>query len=306
MKIPIRCFLFLFLASAVFGQQGEAFEFRDGDTVVLLGNTFVEREMRDGFIETCLTLGSEAKNVRFRNLGWSGDTVECVARSYFGPPQEGFDRLKANLAEFKPTAVIVSYGGVEAFGGDAALPGFVAGYERLVGMIKEVVPEARIALMSPPPCETLGAPLPDMGEQNARLGKYRDAIRELAGRQGVFFADLFAAMESRSAGESSNPLTDNGVHFTAAGYAVVAPKFAASLGWRNTLADLASPKAAALRALIVEKNELFFHRWRPENETYLFGFRKHEQGNNSVEIPKFDPLIAEKEAAIEAARTAAH
>jgi len=40
---------------------------------------------------------------------------------------------------------------------------------------------------------------------------------------------------------------------------------------------------------------LFFNRWRPANDTYLFGFRKHEQGNNAVEIPKFDPLIEEKE-----------
>ena len=53
-----------------------------------------------------------------------------------------------------------------------------------------------------------------------------------------------------------------------------------------------------LRALINKKNELYFYRWRPQNETYLFGFRKHEQGNNAIEIPQFDPLIAELEAEI--------
>jgi hypothetical protein len=41
----------------------------------------------------------------------------------------------------------------------------------------------------------------------------------------------------------------------------------------------------------VRKDELFFNRWRPQNETYLFGFRKHEQGQNAREIPMFDPLI---------------
>ena len=51
-----------------------------------------------------------------------------------------------------------------------------------------------------------------------------------------------------------------------------------------------------LRSAIRKKNELFFHRWRPENWTYLFGFRKQEQGQNAVEIPQFDPLIAEWEA----------
>ena len=29
--------------------------------------------------------------------------------------------------------------------------------------------------------------------------------------------------------------------------------------------------------------------------TYLFGFRKHEQGQNAKEIVEFDPLIAEQE-----------
>ena len=50
-----------------------------------------------------------------------------------------------------------------------------------------------------------------------------------------------------------------------------------------------------LRQTIIKKNELFFHRWRPQNQTYLFGFRKHEQGQNAKEIPMFDPLISEQE-----------
>ena len=43
--------------------------------------------------------------------------------------------------------------------------------------------------------------------------------------------------------------------------------------------------------LTAEKNMMFFHRHRPQNETYLFLFRKHEQGNNAVEVPQFDPII---------------
>ncbi|MBL8819524.1 MAG: hypothetical protein JNL58_26055 [Planctomyces sp.] len=49
---------------------------------------------------------------------------------------------------------------------------------------------------------------------------------------------------------------------------------------------------------IIRKNELYFHRWRPQNITYLFGFRKHEQGNNAVEIAQFDPFIQKLEAEI--------
>lgn len=51
----------------------------------------------------------------------------------------------------------------------------------------------------------------------------------------------------------------------------------------------------ALRQQITQKNELYFHRWRPQNITYLFGFRKHEQGNNAADIARFDPFIRESE-----------
>ena len=57
-------------------------------------------------------------------------------------------------------------------------------------------------------------------------------------------------------------------------------------------------RTRALREAIVAKNRLYFHRWRPANETYLFLFRRHEQGNNAVEIPQFDPLVAEADAAV--------
>jgi hypothetical protein len=57
-------------------------------------------------------------------------------------------------------------------------------------------------------------------------------------------------------------------------------------------------QAEQLRSAIVTKNRLYFHRWRPQNETYLFGFRKQEQGQNAVEVPRFDPLVAEQEQVI--------
>ena len=68
--------------------------------------------------------------------------------------------------------------------------------------------------------------------------------------------------------------------------------------WQKGVAIVSGPEieqANRLQATINQKNELYFHRWRPQNETYLFLFRKHEQGNNAVEIPQFDPLIESKE-----------
>jgi len=63
--------------------------------------------------------------------------------------------------------------------------------------------------------------------------------------------------------------------------------------------DPDSARVERIRQAVIRKNELFFHRWRPQNETYLLGFRKHEQGNNAVEIPQFDPLIVKLEKEID-------
>ena len=51
----------------------------------------------------------------------------------------------------------------------------------------------------------------------------------------------------------------------------------------------------ALRRTILEKNQLYFRQYRPQNETYLVGFRKYEQGQNAAELAQLDPLIDEKE-----------
>lgn len=68
--------------------------------------------------------------------------------------------------------------------------------------------------------------------------------------------------------------------------------------WSKAVQVPAQPllaKTEELRQTILRKNQLFFDRFRPQNETYLYLFRKHEQGNNAVEIPQFDPLIEEQD-----------
>jgi hypothetical protein len=93
-------------------------------------------------------------------------------------------------------------------------------------------------------------------------------------------------------------LTDNGIHLNAYGYRLAAQALAQGLGWTPATAPESGPERQTyekLRSAILAKNELYFHRYRPQNNTYLFLFRKHEQGQNAKEIPMFDPLVAEQE-----------
>ena len=283
-KISLLLFTLVTTAAAMATPQ---FELNDGDRVALIGGGFIEREGSYGYFETAMTAQWPKRNVSFRNLGWSGDTVFGRARSYFGPPVEGFERLRNHLEMVKPTVVFAAYGSVASFEGEAGVEKFTEGYKRLIAMMREAAPKARIVLVSPPPFESKGAPLPDMTARNEMLGKYRDRIGELAEEEELLFIDVFAAV-----GDAKG-LTTDGVHYSPEGYAVIVDKFMAAMG----VDPVAVPtdQAEALRKVIVEKNRLFFYRWRPQNETYLYGFRKHEQGDNAKETPQFDPLVEAKD-----------
>ena len=152
-------------------------------------------------------------------------------------------------------------------------------------------PGVRFVLLSPIRHEDLRASrsgLPDPAEHNKLLAEYSKAIEELAKERGAFqISDLRFQIEK-------GPITDNGIHPSVSGYPTWADGTAKALGWEPNLKS--SP---ALRAAVIRKNELFFHRWRPANWTYIFGFRKGEQGRNAKEMPMFDPLIAEVEAEID-------
>jgi hypothetical protein len=309
--------------------------------------------------------------------------VFAEARSYFGPPAEGFERLTRHLAELKPTVVLVNYGAVESFEGEPGLPKFLEGLDKLLALLSKQ--GARIVLITPTRQEDLGRPLPDPTAHNADVRKYISALRGVCERTGYPLVNLYEEAGAKNAASAERyaevPKTDNGLHYTPYGYWTLARLIDAQLhaepewqltlaadgkavssaavkasdvkpvdgGLQFTLLDERLPRPAApqypagghvlhvrglpvgtyalrvdeqiiatasaaewsagvrladgpefaqaeaLRRKIVAKNQFFFHRWRPQNETYLFGFRKHEQGVNAKEIPQFDPLIAAAE-----------
>lgn len=268
---------------------------------MLLGNTVLEREQRYATFEPLLDLALGETKVSVRNLAWSGDTVFGHARSYFGPPEEGLQRLTAHLELLKPTVVILCYGSEMAFERLGGLPDFLTGYRSLLDLIRSKSPGVRLIIASPPPLETLAPPLPDQTDANKSLSSLRDALRKFAAIQNVFFVDWFELMGGvPKPGKTSKPLTENGVHYTRAGYEKLSAKLVEGL--QLTPPQVTAAELEPLRAAVLHKDELFFNRWRPQNETYLFGFRKHEQGQNAKEIPEFDPLIEEADAKIQQAK----
>jgi lysophospholipase L1-like esterase len=392
----------------------EPFRLSDGDRVVLVGSTLIERAQQYGYLETLLTARWPRNNVTFRNLGYSGDTVFAHARAGFDTEVQGFERLKELSLGFEPTVVVLGYGTNAAFEDEAGLSRFTEGYNRLLDTLGVNGP--RWVMFSPLKLENLGPPLPDPADHNRSVRLYCDAIQQLAQQREGRYVDLFQRLGPPSDAPPEIPLTDNGMHLTPYGYWRMAAAVEDALGlaprpWHVTIdiakngdavdgqpraegtqlsrvsvsegtllftaldeslpvplppemgrdaetraaerptsdreTDVADVPASAegrllrvtgmtpgsyslrldgqqcaradaaqwakgvmlregapwqrverLREAIVAKNRFYFHRWRPQNTTYLLGFRKHEQGQNAVELEEFDKLVAEQEARI--------
>jgi lysophospholipase L1-like esterase len=347
-------------------RAAEPFRLRDGDRVVLLGSTLIEREQRYGYWETLLTSRHPDCNVVFRNLGWSGDTVWGEARAGFETAREGYKRLIEQTLAVKPTVILLGYGTNESFAGEAGLPRFE---EQLNKLLDDLAPsKARVVLLAPPLFEEARWAGGNFEQRQRDLKRYTEAIHQVARTRQLLFADEFCQRYG-----PASPLTDNGMHLSAYGYNRTAGQLLTELkgpagalkpiefngvGSQEVVQDfLPSPpipqdppnedsqadslvivrglkagkytlkidgravhtadadawmnppafgrvlvmqgpsldQAEKLRQTIVAKNRAYFYRWRPQNETYLFGFRKHEQGQNAIEVPQFEPIVAELE-----------
>jgi hypothetical protein len=303
--------LSLVLATLICAQAADKkpFEFGDGDRIVWLGSTLVEREQRYGYWETALLAANPGKRITVRNLGWSGDTVHGEARGRFDfdKPDVCFKQLVDQVLALKPTVIFVSYGAVESFEGKEGLPKFEKGLEKLLDALGPA--KARIVLFTPLPFH-----FDNYREQNAELNLYANAIRTVGKRRELPVVDIGARIDARIDARRSltaaplPSISDNGMHLSEVGYKMTSEDFLAALGIRpwagdpDALMRWRTLETEPLRQRVIAKNELFFHRWRPQNETYLFGFRKHEQGRNAKEVAEFDPLVAKAEEEIERIR----
>ncbi len=400
---------FPLLADDTADGEGPAFYLEDGDRVVLLGGTIIEREQVYGEWELMLTCLYADADFTVRNLGWSGDTVWAESRGIFDPPEVGYQRMIDQIKDFNPTVVILAYGHNEAWAGEEGLDAFITQYEKLIDDIQTATEaETRYLIIMPhehfkvgtteeierqlhggfdvadlfAPVE-LAEDLPEPAVYNELLQPYLTQIQVLAEERRIPHVSTFVREERMERWLSHDGVTFNhvgysdsgqvdlhyqlatlgGVPYTEAPVVIFSPKtpgFEGGLAFENCLIETISalsdqgrfqcrftrpnlispdshlyypelpdgdfefridddvvakgpgrdfgvvpfpfptdtPQREALRQAIIRKNELYFHRWRPQNVTYLFGFRAHEQGNNAVEIPQFDPLIEEQEALI--------
>ncbi|MCH7988268.1 MAG: hypothetical protein IID46_03855, partial [Planctomycetes bacterium] len=250
--------------------------------------------------ETMLTARYPDRNIIFRNLGWDGDTVWAESRGLFDPPAKGYQRMLEHVGKIKPTVIFLGYGNNEAFAGKKGLPAFIKQYNKLIDDLKKVSAKGvRFVILSPIRRENLGPPLTDPAVMNQKLKLYTANLQNLAAKREILFVDLFSTVVKPSERKGfASGLTVAGIHLSDNGYKksaeVLGSELGATMGKRNRNQPESSEEAK-LRRVIIEKNLLYFYSWRPQNVTYLFLFRKHEQGQNAKEIEELRKLVAEKE-----------
>lgn len=290
---PQTLALILFFLAPLSQAAEKPFTLPDDAKIAYIGNTVAERDQIHGYFETRLIESFPNQNIIYRNLGWSGDTVTGQARARFGQAIDGFNHIAAHVADLKPNVIFLNYGLNEAFSGPAGLDAFNDNLKKMLDMLSKGSPQ--IVIFSIMQQEKLPPPLPDPASQNENIKLYNAALAKAAADRHLLFIDLYEVPAQFAAANPGKPFTANEIHPTPEGYQFLSDAIVKGLG-------LPTPPPSAnfepIRKLTIEKNRLYFHRWRPENETYIFGFRKAEQGRNAVEIPQFDPLIAAKEAEI--------
>ena len=196
-----------------------------------------------------------------------------------GPAEENHCRMETErrFAQLRGGGRLVRRTGVEheasaskrsAGDWDESVAVFLEGYAQMIQEIRKNAGEGlrEIVVVAPSSPGKPRRPLPDHRESNRRM-QVRDALQGFAKENKARFVDLFGDMggDKFEGKVSADGLTHDGLHFTQPGYRIGR----SACSWLGDDFSASGPLADKLRESIIEKNRLFFHRWRPANETYL-------------------------------------
>ena len=204
-KLQISITLSIVFAASALPVPANQLELEAGERIIFLGGTFFDRARSHGFLETLLTAQYPHLHLKFRNMGWPGDTAQVQLRPL------NFGSLEDHLRAQKASLVFLAYGMSEATAGPAGLDDFREACQRLVELVQTV--GARPVLVSPIRHQKSSSPSARVDLHNSHLRRYIREMRDLARTEGLPFVNLFEDLPGGAA-----PLTDNGIHLNERGY----------------------------------------------------------------------------------------
>ncbi|MDG2167426.1 MAG: GDSL-type esterase/lipase family protein [Opitutales bacterium] len=274
-RLVVSSILF-FCITGGFTAKGEFI--REGETLVIVGNTFAEDLSRYSYFETLLYESFPGRQFRVRNLGWSGDEVGLQPRPLH------FPTLEQQLLELKADVIFLCFGLNESFQGEEGLADFAVNLETLLKNLKNRQfngrTPPRLYLIGPIAYEQLHEHLPEATEINREVERYGHAMMQIADKHDIPFLELFHSFTA-STEVGPEGVTRDGIHLNDEGHRMAARFLTQQLGL-PIVGHQAEEWPHILQQLIDEKNRHFFYYCRPSNSEYLVGRRKDWAGGQTL------------------------
>jgi len=222
--------------------QGGEFFFKDGDVVVVLGDSITEQHLYSSYLEAWTVCRFPTWKITFRNVGIGGDTSPG-----------GESRFKRDVLFRKPTALTVDFGMND--GGYGAFN--QQGYDRYVRGLEGIAQQAkganiRVAWLTPSPFERKEDG-PAAEGYNQTLERFSEGVKEVAAANDGLFIDqlhpYIAAMDKARAAKAANRIGGgDAVHPGPPGQALMAWAILKGMNFPNLVVsadiDAAAGKAA--------------------------------------------------------------
>jgi lysophospholipase L1-like esterase len=175
--------------------RGQDFFIKDGDVVVMLGDSITEQHLYSTYVEMWVVTRYPHWKLTFRNVGIGGDTS-----------RGGNHRFQRDVVSFKPTAMTVDFGmndgGYQAFSQDHFKP-YMEGLQGIADQSKAA--GIRVAWVTPSPMEN-----PENGPAlrgyNETLEKFSAGVREIAKKnEGLFIDQFHPFIEAQDKARAADP-----------------------------------------------------------------------------------------------------
>ena len=295
----LLCLVIMLLAAQ---PSRAALELNEGDSVIMVGNTFAERLALSGYLDAMIHAANPDKNIVIRSVPNSADEVDDRPRETKVPRMDFY--LKRHGAD----VVVMCYGMSESFDGLGGVEKFkkdlTARVDHHINAKYNGQSAPKIVLVSPIAHEDLGAPLPtgdEVKQRNVVLKAYADAMKAVAADKGAMFIDLYTHSTEMYA-DSDEPLTNNGIAPNELGCFAFAASMAQQLDWWDGSgeADGGKDKVANLRQVAYDKHYHWRHRYRATNTEYVWGRRHKPFGNINFppELAHLDKMTEAREKAL--------
>jgi lysophospholipase L1-like esterase len=160
---------------------GADFFFKDGDRVVMIGDSITEQHLYSNYVEMWTVTRFPAWKLTFRNTGISGDTSGG-----------GNARFKRDVLRYHPTAMTVDFGMNDGRYRSFDEPIYREYLKGLQGMADQAkAANVRVAWITPQPLDTAEQGKTALTGYNQTLEKFSAGVKEIAEKNDGLFVDQF-------------------------------------------------------------------------------------------------------------------